>query len=479
MVEISALRLQDFVAFEPFAEIARLADAEIILHGGAAFRAALYAAYQDRLDFDLFDLVPFNSDIDLEHPGSQEKTAEIAGHIDRLVPFASWCRWSINDFERASLSRIQRAASTDIPLRRIRFSTAANADIPKAALSDLDTRRVSFARNPNFGQTDTKLRPDIEFFGLMMALNSWDEAREIGGDDIDFDEKAAQAWIIEGFDKQAFDLLDRPAIAARFWHLLSLRLARCGIDDVNSLLIKIGTPILGKFGVSLDLLSDSGRAFSVSKITSDARFRIPQLTPALVTGKDAADLFREIIRRAARRARFPEEELPIDPMQLIDPSLDLIGIVPNLTLLPFGSGKEDDDGDPFLSGAEQEFVQFAWDIKNTEGFAAHALTGQVLALGPNDFGSSTALPVVGGSFGRSRAWVRARLDDLIERGVNGFPVEAVLLILQARADETGDAEGMPRKRQNKMPDEAFGTTVGAPIRIADADKVSVSETVDA
>lgn len=458
MVELSTLRLQDFAVFEAFEQIAERAGVEIILHGGAAFRAALYAAYQDRLNFDLFDLVPFNSDIDLEHAGSREDSARIAGYIDSLVPFASWCRWSINDGERAALARAQREASTDIPLRRIRFSTSAAADVPEAAQLDIENRRISFERNQDFGRAGPDLRPDLELFGLMLALNSWVEAEEIAGEGIAFDEGGALQWIREGLDQNALELLGRPGVAARFWHLLSLRLARCGIDKFNLQLMLVGQPILNKFGVSLDQFLDSDRAISVSKITSTADFRVPQLTPKIVTGEAAIELFGEVVGRAARLASYPQEALPPDPLDLIDPSLDLIGIVPDLTLLPYGSGKEGraDEDDPFLSGVEQErveseFVQFAWNVQGGDKLDPHALTGQMLALGPSGFGTATALPVVGGTFGQSRAWVRARLDDLIERGKDGSPVEAVLLILQARADEAEDAERGHNLRRHSVP----------------------------
>lgn len=455
MVEISTLRLQDFAVFEAFAQIAEITGTEIILHGGAAFRAALYAAYQGRLDFDLFDLVPFNSDIDLEHEGTREKSAEIARHIDSLVPFASWCRWSINDGDNAIRAKAQRAASTDIPLRRIRFSTAVAADIPKAAARDINNLRVSFERNPGFGSSAADLRPDLELFGLMVALNTWAEAEEIAGEPIAFDEAAARDWIAEGLDKNALELLERPGVAARFWHLLSLRLARVGVDEFNTLLMTLGAPILDKFDVSIDQLNDSDRAISVSKITRSANFRVPELTPAVVTGEAAAQLFGDIIRRAAKLAGYPLADLPRDPIDLIDPSFELIGIVPDLTLLPYGSGKGggDDEDDPFLSGVEQEFVQFAWDVQRGDRLDPHALTGQLLALGADDFGTATALPVVGGTFGESRAWMRARLDDLIERGQNGSIAEAVLLILQARPREAEAAEPRRRRRRGALPGE--------------------------
>ncbi|WP_157219163.1 hypothetical protein [Flavisphingomonas formosensis] len=460
MAAISSFRLQDFSAFAPFAEVARRAETDIVLHGGTAFRAALYAAWQNRLDVDLFDLVPFNSDIDLEHNGSAEKTAQIAALIDTLIPFASWCRWSINDAERADKARAQRDASTDIPLRRIRFSTSEPAYVPTRAQADIDSREVSFERNPRFGRSDAELRPDLEIFGLMVALNSWSEAQEIANGPVGFEEERAMAWILEGFDAEALQRLEKPAIAARFWHLFSLRLARHGLDRFNLALARLGGPILDRFGASIPKIFDVDRAISVSKMTSSANFRVPELTPQIVTGEAAVALFGALIRRAADLAGYPLEDLPDDPLDLIDPSLDLIGIVPDLTLMPYGSGKDgaDEVDDPFLSGLNQEFVQFAWEVEGGEKPDPQGLTGQMLALGARDFGTATALPVVGGMFGSARAWVRARLDDLIEPGPDGAAVGALLLILQARPDEAEETERGPKLRQHGVPGEIMRNT---------------------
>jgi len=455
LADISALRLQDFSAFAPFENVAKEAKTDIVLHGGVAFRSALYAAWQDRLDVDLFDLVPFNSDIDLEHSGSAKETAEIAAYIDKLIPFASWCRWSINDAERAEKARAQREASTCIPLRQIRFSTNAPAFIPSRARTDIDQQAVSFERNPRFGHSDSDLRPDIEIFGLMVALNSWSEAQEIAKGQVGFDQERAMEWILEGFDAIALQQLEKPAVAARFWHLFSLLVARHGFDRFNLALARLGGPILHRFIASIPSLADPNRAISVSKLTSSSDFRVSELTPPIITGEPAGPLFGELIKRAANLAGYPVESLPDDPLELIDPSLELIGIVPDLTLISNGSGKEGGDelDDPFLSGVGQEFVQFAWKLQDGEKIDPLGLTGQIIALGARDFGTSTALPVVGGTFGQSRAWVRARLDDLLEQGQEGTAINALLLILHARPDEAEEAERGPSLRGHVVPGE--------------------------
>lgn len=454
MVALETLRLQDFETFAPLADIAGEAGAEIILHGGTAFRATLFAAYQDRLDVDLFDLAPFNSDIDLDHDGSPEQTTEIHRLIQEHIPFASWCRWSVNDAERAALARAQRRVSTDVPLRRIRLSTGAPAEIPAQAMRDIALGQVSFARNERFGDTADAARPDLELFGLMMALNTWDEASEIAGREMRLDVQRAEAWLDEGLTDDAHRLLDQPSVMARFWHLLTLRLARRGFDLFNRRLLEIGAPILAQMNVPPNLLTDRGRAISVSKLTSAADFRIPEVVPAIVTGEAAQEHFRAILRRAAKRIGWPKDQLPDDPIDLIDPSLELVGLVPDLTILPYGSATDGDQpDDPFLSGAEQEFVQFVWTVQPGQRIDPHALTGQLLALGAVDLGACTALPVVGGTFGTDRAWVRARLDDLIERGEEGASAEGVMLILQARPVEAAGAENDPILRDDDGPQE--------------------------
>jgi hypothetical protein len=467
LADLATLHLQDFSAFEAFGEISRLTGVEITLHGGVAFRAALHAAYHDKLDVDLFDLAPFSSDIDLEHSGSPKETIKIAHHIESLVPFASWCRWSINSAKHAELASAQRKASTDIPLRRIRFSTSTAAHIPEDALVDIKKRQISFKRNRHFGHSRPDLRPDLELFGLMLALNSRAEAEDIVGANIAFDEKIAHQWLQEGLDQNALELIERPEVAARFWHLLSTRLARCGFDDFNSQLIRIGSPALRRFGISTRHLLMLDRAICVSRITASGAFRVPEITPEIVMGSASAALFEKIIWRAAKLADYPQDALPHDPMDLIDPSLELVGIVSGITLLPYNSDSGSSEDDPFRSSGEweivkPEFVEFAWKVDWRKKITPHALTGQMLVFGAMDLGAATALPVVGGVFEQPRAWIRVRLDDLIERGKNGIPVEAALLILQAQTAETGDVERGPKLRRSSIPENAMGEDQSIP-----------------
>lgn len=456
MNDLGKLRLQDFDAFAAFGDIAERTGTEIVLHGGTAFRALLHAAYRDDLNIDLFDLAPFNSDIDLDHDGTADKSAEILTAINTDVRFASWFRWSINDRERARLAKMQRAFSTDVPLRRIRLSTRREADIPQQAVRDIAERRVSFTRNPGFGSATADARPDIELYGLMMALNTWTEMQEIVGPDIAFDRRTALQWLRSGLDSASVEHAENVKLAARFWHLLSARLARAGRDSFSEALIKIGRPLLDRLGVSVEALDESSCAISISRITASSGFRVPELTPTVLTGPDARRGFEAIMARHLDRIGLARDILPDNLTDLIDPSLEIVAVVPELTINPYGSASEAEagDDDPFYSGMEQEFVQIAWDNPLGQQLDPLGLTGQLLVLGASDLGASTALPVVGGTFGPERAWVRARLDDLVERGDNASSEEAALIILQARAPDVSDAMPRPHERIHEQWDPA-------------------------
>jgi hypothetical protein len=475
VIDLASLRLQDFDAFAPLAQIAQRTGTEIVLHGGVACRAVMHAFYRGDTGFDLFEVTPFNSDIDLDHNGDAEKTAEILTAIsvgipeeeadgiltkDAVeIPFASWFRWSINDAEGAQLARAQRRVSTEVPLRGIRLSTEHAAEIPELAVRDLHERRVSFVRNPAFGQGGESIRPDIELYGLMMALNTWTEMQEIAGTDIDFGIDRALDWIRDGLDPSALAKAENPAFGARFWHLLSARLARVGLDRFNLTLLEAGQPLLEGLGLSIEALSDPACAFTVSKVTSAAGFRVPELTPSILTGDRARKGFEEVISRFAARIGLTRDDLPADLSELIDPALQLVAVVPELTLNPFGGDSDtgEIDADPFYSGLGQEFVQLAWDNPLGERLDPSGLTGQILVLGATDMGAGTALPLVGGTFGPDRGWVRARIDELLERGLDGGPVEAALLILQARP--TGEADAGPG-RHFRVREQPSGAGVG-------------------
>jgi len=427
--DLRQLKLHEIAPFERLGAIAERLGLELILFGGTACRAAMHLTYASH-HLDIFDLAPFSSDIDLEHSGDSDDTLQLLYAIQEEIPFASWFRWSINDKEKARKAAAARQRSTHVPLRQIRFSTHHAAEISNAAICDLARREVSLQRNPAFrdGVISNEHR-DLELYGLMMALNAEAEMRDIAGDVGPTLRTLAGQWLAESGDELALAASDL-RLAARFWALLAMQLARNGRDDtVTQRILELAQDhgVLGRFDVDPKGLAAPGHAFSLSKFTVAGDFRIPELSPEILTGTAARVGFGEALRDIVGRDGG-------DAGTLIDPAFELIAMLPKLTIKPyFGPDLETaDENDIFQSGMEQEFVQIAWLHTNGPPLRAHGLTAQVVPWNLLDLATTSALPAVGGVFDGNRPWVRARLDDLVDRSTAGRDGLVSLLILQAR-----------------------------------------------
>jgi hypothetical protein len=385
----------------------------------------MYLSYRSQ-ELDLFDLAPFTSDIDLEHDGPSDKTLLLLEAIQAEVPFSSWFRWSINDAEKARKADAARRRSTHVPLRQLRFSTHDAATIPDAALCDLERREVSLDRNPAFyNASSSQQRRDLEVYGMMMALNVEAEMRDIAGDASPALRSRAMRWLLRGGDELAAAGNDF-RLAARFWALFAVQLARNESDDpVTARLFELARQygIFNLLNIDSENLAAPGHAFSVSKTVPPGHFRIPELSPKIVTGRAAQALIREFGIEAGRD----------DRSLLVDPAFDVVAMLPDITIKPyFGPDFKQDDHDVFQSGMEQEFVEIAWRRADGPPLDAHRLTAQFVPLSSHVPDTACTLPAVGGMFGADRPWVRARIDDLVDRSPGGRDGSTALLILQAR-----------------------------------------------
>ncbi len=425
------MRLQGIRPLRGLGKVARELGTPLTLIGGTASRAAMRLARRPGGRFDLFDLVPFSSDIDLEYDDGPERGPEVLQAIHERVPFASWFRWSLIDRERAAKAAAQREMSTVVPLRRIRFSTHCPPEISPEALSDLETGRVSFRRHPRFeafahdGQA-----PDAEIFGLMMALNVEADMRAVDGAAPGLDETDALEWLQKDGWNDLVRILGDPRLIGRFWTLFATRWSLAGpegpvFETLTRMAKDVG--VLGK--LNFDPRSDA--PIGLSKLSRAGLFRAPQLTPEVFTGPQAASSFIGVMNDVigamglTRRIKAPEEA--------IDPSLELVAVAPWVTIekLP-KDGEVSKPVDAFESGLDDEFIQLSWPHQGR--ISKSGLTAQLLPYGQRSSSTSfSSVPAVGGVVGE-RAWIRIRLDDLSDGQDSTGPTTAGLVILQARHD---------------------------------------------
>ena len=410
--------LQDLAPFAELGPIARELSVELTLYGGSASRAAMCLFYRPGDRFDIFDLTPFSSDIDLAHTGDKSKTPEVRAAIFDGVPFASWCRWSIADAASYDEARRNTLQGVQVPLRQLRFSTNRKEAWPEVVLADLAARRVSWGRLPDFDKTSyAQQHSTLEIFGLFMALNVVADMEEIAGDAKLAEEADSLKWLSSDEALAEADLARELAgdpkaarLIARAWHLVAVRRARGWTGIWDELLARWLMRAESGLTDEEALLPAPGTATGVSKLTGSGEMRVLRREFAVLTGP-AAEQWTDA--RLAEIARL----LDLEVVPAIDPLYRVAAVVPGVQVVatPVGQEFAEVDSGAFASYPEGEFMHLAWPVE--VGPQPDVLTGFYLPAG-NDtatvgrlMASQTTL-AVGGRFPGGNCWLRVDIEEL-------------------------------------------------------------------
>ncbi|MFN3779247.1 MAG: hypothetical protein ACK4SI_09660 [Brevundimonas aurantiaca] len=422
-------RLQNIRPLRGLGRVSRELGIRLTLFGGVASRAAIQLERKRYKPLDLFDLVPFSADIDLEYDAGPEHGPAVLAAIREHVPFASWFRWSLVDRDRAAKAAAQRRISTVVPLRTIRFSTDASPEISHSAIDDLRTGRVSVFRNPDFHRRSHGDQRDVELFGLMMALNTEADVRSLVPKAPGLDIPAALAWLYSDGLTDLSIILDDERLLGRFWTLFASRRALGGkgglvFDELTRMAGQIG--LFERLGYDPE---DPCAPIGLSKLSRAGQFRARELTPSVLTGDAARSSFIGVMHDImGSMGDYTRIDAPED---LIDPSLTLLAVAPFISIEDLPKTFDPGAQDGFESGFDDEFIQIAWPHKG-ETIGKSGLTGQLFAYGQRrTAGSYSSVPAVGGVRG-AYAWIRIRLDDLTDPDEEKTSQSAALVILRAR-----------------------------------------------
>jgi len=441
MADVPRLRLQELAPFQALGGIAKEFNVNFTLFGGTASRVAMHMAYLPGQELDLFDLTPFSSDIDLWHSGSKDKTPDIKQAIRQQIPFASWCRWSIIDGEAGQRAAQNRALSTYVPLRSIVYRTDGTMRLSMDALADIEARRVSFSRNPNYTKSEfAREGRDVEIFGLLLALNALADMREIAGEGkLDTHHHYALHWLqSEDTVRQMQFVAGTPHLKTRLWQLLATNIARTVDTDISELLLGVvsvaqrSDAISGLDSRDIEFLIRQGSPLSVSKPAASGGFRVPELSPVVLTGESAEVAFER------KLAELGFGDLPEDERPRIDPAFEIVGFVPEITVRAESSANSDERQDTvYFSDADDEFLHLAWvpDPNTQVALSPKGLTVSVIPWQRSAIHESRVGLAVGGVFRSGRGWLRVDLGDVVTRGATAKDGSASLLILQARDAE--------------------------------------------
>ncbi len=172
-------------------DISREFDVEITAFGSLVRRLAnhlIFAKPEDELP-DLFQLVPFLSDIDLRHSGTKEQTLNIRNAILDRVPFSECFRWQVFSEEELKEFTDEETYRPVIPANMMRLGTRAGKGIedPFDGEVDLGTGEFRLIRSAFFGRSklhrayrDAELLYVLEYLKVLFEDDVRDLAEQPG-----------------------------------------------------------------------------------------------------------------------------------------------------------------------------------------------------------------------------------------------------------------------------------------------------------
>ena len=173
------LSLLDVPGLEALADVCKRFEVQFTAHGSLPRRLIMLAADSKRSSGDLFNLVPFMSDIDLVHTGATEMTPRIAEAIYEIIPFAECFRWEIKSVEEQSPYHQATLTNAIVPVFFMTLSTnqASGVQDPWNARDDITNGRYRYIRNGFYRRSPLyQTGHDLEFFSTLLYLRTLLEA---------------------------------------------------------------------------------------------------------------------------------------------------------------------------------------------------------------------------------------------------------------------------------------------------------------
>lgn len=430
-----SLDLRSLSVLKNLPNVAKEYSTELRVFGGSVARIWMLETCRTEsqpsgLSYDLFDITPFNSDIDIWHLADKDRTIEIKKSILESVPFAPWCRWALQSKEEGWAAQQNRAVSTQVPLRMMYLSTSRKTTISNEAYRDISDRQVTFERNPEFQKSAlAKSSQDVEFFGLLLALNVLLDMKEILGTSELRNKSGALSWLRDERTRADIRLAaQHPILKVRFWSMLSGLLAKAAPETeefVDLILNQIRAvdpdhPFLSQQNAgSLNSTCLSSRPIDAGK------FRVPELSPAITVGQTAQSAASRILKR-----------FPVFRESKFDPAFQVVGVVERLRIDTVKSTNENAalELDPvYDSWSLDEFIQISWDPgpQLRDNLDPRSLTAAIFPYDQELSETVGQTAAVGGSFANGCRWIRFDTDHLLQRFKSSGELFIDVVILQS------------------------------------------------
>jgi hypothetical protein len=310
---------------EGLEEVCRAQDISLTCHGGAARRIAALASERETLEgWDIFDCVPFSSDIDLVHSGSPGQTPAVRREVHRAVPFAEQLRWEILSREQYAAFEEGKPYSPIVPSFWIELSSDEGWRDPWNGLDDIATRSFHFQRNGFYARSPLyNAGRDVELISVLLYYKA---LLDVSGASPESDGLAVARRIIEeaaGTDT-TIRLQESAYLRSRLRYALTSIKAAAPEDLKPSAPrftdwgLSMLEPLLKRLSGAEELLQilnwepEQGYLSVSSRIGGDI-YRLPPVsTDAWTSGSAAADSFARMAKEIS-----PTEEIQLESGQTL------------------------------------------------------------------------------------------------------------------------------------------------------------------
>lgn len=312
------------------------------------------------------------------------------------------------------------------------LSSDRSTTISDKAYRDILDRKITVQRNPEFRNSAlAKNSQDVEFFGLLLALNVLLDMKEILGTSELRDKSGALSWLTEERTQADIRLAaQHPILRVRFWSMLSGLLAKAApeTEEFVELILQQIRAVESEhafLGGQNENIGSLNSTYLSSRPIDDGKFRVQDLSPVVTVGQEAQIAAKKILAKfpVYRQARF-------------DPAFQVVGTVEGLRIDAVKPTTENAnvEMDPtYDSWSLDEFIQISWHPgpPSQDNLDPRSLTAAVFPYDQELSETVGQTAAVGGSFANGRRWIRFDTDHLLQRSKRSGELIVDVVILQS------------------------------------------------
>ncbi len=374
---------------------------------------------------DVFDLVPFASDVDLLHSGPPELTPIIQRSLQHQIPFGECLRWQIRSFADNGIFWESLKVSNVVPAATMTFSTDSTFGVRDRwnGAADFEARQFRYIRNAYYDESPLfRAGRDLEVCSVLMYMRILFEAGLKPHEIVTQPGWAVARQVIDdtcATNDALIVLQERSKLRARMRYLAAALRGSMSGDDVTALyelgLLKLMDYLQGT--LDLDEILSSPGVLTISANLGGDMFRLPWNVAPWVNKPQS----ETILERLLARVSVERDE------SLVESETDKARLGPGQECLMTSSaperlqvGRSASSRNPL--GDINEFLHFAvpvdsihlssWKRKYGSKGLSVLVAFELDALGE---GEVLILPVPSAfSFGKDRLLIRVNCGGLLE-----------------------------------------------------------------